>query len=203
MTSADYKATPEQWAHQEAWVNQNGANTACILELRARVQALEEAENNRRFEQAKAIIDKPAPAPADSLMERVARLLAEKDDPHEMWRIDARAAIRDEQAENLAYELEIIGGCAEDEGGLYVCVSDLGLLARAVLARWGRPTIQPIPVAERPWEREEWCNEGGWCWGFDADDTDPCWIFDKPETCICWTHCLPAHALPIPTSQED
>jgi hypothetical protein len=74
--------------------------------------------------------------------------------------------------------------------------------ARAVLARWCRPAIQPVPVTERPWEREGWCNEAGWCWGFDADDTDPCWIFDKPETCICWTHCLPAHALPILTSQE-
>jgi hypothetical protein len=111
--------------------------------LQARVEALEEAENDRRFEQAKAIIDKPppsaavigeafgggrlagfishtadghpthalivapsanaqpepAPAPAGSLVERVARLLAEKlvghDDPHEMWRIDARAALRE------------------------------------------------------------------------------------------------------------
>ena len=74
--------------------------------------------------------------------------------------------------------------------------------ARAILARWGRPANEPVPVAEQPWEREGWCDEDGWCWGFDADDTDPCWIFDKPETCICWTHCLPAHALPIPTSQE-
>ncbi len=68
----EYKATPEQWAHQETWLDQNDADAACLLELRSRVKALEEVENDRRFEQAKAIINKPAPAPADSLVERVA-----------------------------------------------------------------------------------------------------------------------------------
>jgi len=75
--------------------------------------------------------------------------------------------------------------------------------ARAAIARWGQPTIKPVPVSERPWEREGWCDENGWCWGFDADDSDPCWIFDKPESFSCWTHYLPHHALPLPTSQED
>jgi len=76
---------------------------------------------------------------------------------------------------------------------------------RAVLARWGRPAIQPIPVSERPWEREGWCDNNGWCWGFDADDTDPFWESDHPEACGCWTHVLPHYALPIPepTTQED
>ena len=59
--------------------------------------------------------------------------------------------------------------------------------------------IAPTPVSERPWERDGWCDNNGWCWGFDADDTDPCWSFDKPEGCPTWTHLLPHNALPIPT----
>ena len=37
----DHKATLEQWAQQEAWLDQNDADAACILELRARVETLE------------------------------------------------------------------------------------------------------------------------------------------------------------------
>jgi hypothetical protein len=36
----DYKATPDQWAYQEHWAQEDG-DAACILELRARVEALE------------------------------------------------------------------------------------------------------------------------------------------------------------------
>jgi hypothetical protein len=80
--------------------------------------------------------------------------------------------------------------------------SDFGVVARAILARWGRPAIEPVPVAERPWEREGWCDEAGWCWVFDADDTDPCWVFHRPEAWSCWTHSLPHNALPLPTPLE-
>jgi len=36
----DYRATPGQWAYQEHWAQEDG-DAACILELRARVEALE------------------------------------------------------------------------------------------------------------------------------------------------------------------
>jgi hypothetical protein len=36
----DYKATPDQWAYQKHWAQEDG-DAACILELRARVEALE------------------------------------------------------------------------------------------------------------------------------------------------------------------
>lgn len=36
----DYRATPDQWAYQEHWAQEDG-DAACILELRARVEALE------------------------------------------------------------------------------------------------------------------------------------------------------------------
>jgi hypothetical protein len=43
MTEHDYKATPEQWAQCEEWIENPvvGASDACILELRARVETLE------------------------------------------------------------------------------------------------------------------------------------------------------------------
>jgi len=74
--------------------------------------------------------------------------------------------------------------------------------ALAVRARWPLAAIKPVPVSERPWEREGWCDNNGWCWGFDADDTDPFWSFDKPEAWVCWTHVLPHYALPIPPATE-
>ena len=73
----------------------------------------------------------------------------------------------------------------------------------SIVRRWGRPTIEPVPVAERPWEQEGWCDDSGWCWGFDADDTDPYWSFDKPEQCPTWTHLLPHHALPLPAAEAQ
>ena len=76
---------------------------------------------------------------------------------------------------------------------------DVVEIARAVLARWGSQPIEPVPVSERPWEREGWCDGNGWCWWFDADDTG--WVFDQPQFSI-WTHCLPAHALPRPVPTQ-
>ena len=83
-------------------------------------------------------------------------------------------------------------------------VSQIAWSNGAYVARWGRPAVKPVPVSERPWEREGWCDNNGWCWGFDADGTDECWSFDRPEAWVCWTHVLPHYALPIPTTtQED
>jgi hypothetical protein len=47
-----HRATPEQWAHAEACAPQDFAGYACILELRARIEALEatqleQAESHR------------------------------------------------------------------------------------------------------------------------------------------------------------
>ena len=73
--------------------------------------------------------------------------------------------------------------------------------ARAVLTRWGRPAIQPVPVAERPWEREKgWRDLDGECWWCPPKGT-PYWRMVNPAmACEGWL--LPAHALPIPTSQK-
>jgi len=66
---------------------------------------------------------------------------------------EARAALAqpepvgptDDQAEDLADALNFMDGYAEHEDGFYVCASNLGPFARAVLARWGRPASKPVP----------------------------------------------------------
>jgi hypothetical protein len=82
---SDYKATPEQWVNLER--RQLGGNdlVCAALELRARVEAL---EANR--------LEKPDSSdPAGSLVERVVAVIADLDGPKELWRDDARAAIRE------------------------------------------------------------------------------------------------------------
>ena len=56
------------------------------------------------------------------------------------------------------------GGCLESAH------CDLVDLMTAVLSRWGRPAPapKPIPVSERPWEREGWCDAEGRCWFCNA-----------------------------------
>jgi hypothetical protein len=73
--------------------------------------------------------------------------------------------------------------------------------ARTVLARWGRPAIEPVPVSERPPGPKD-CDAGGRCWWFSPPACGPCtirpcWIFDS-ETLEGDTHWLPHWALPVP-----
>ena len=69
-----------------------------------------------------------------------------------------------------------------------------------------------VPVSQRPWEREGWCDEQGRCWLFiDPDGWHiPCWglarqsdydwgRFRPGEVCFS----LPAHALPLPSGERQ
>ncbi len=88
-----HRAAPEQWETLEHYVIAipNPSIASCILELRDRIAALEAA----------ASIGQPATpantsAPADSLVERVASICASvSDDEPEVWKPEARAAIRE------------------------------------------------------------------------------------------------------------
>jgi hypothetical protein len=88
-----HRATPEQWAYMEA--NAWPQMTACLLELRARIEQLEAAANDRQQdEDAERAAE---PAPTDSLVQQVAEAIftAEGDGNTEDWRPEARAAIRE------------------------------------------------------------------------------------------------------------
>jgi hypothetical protein len=68
--------------------------------------------------------------------------------------------------------------------------------AEIILARWGRPAIQPVPVTERPWEREGWCDAEGRCWWFNHAGI-PEWQLASGGPYGDFS--LPHHALPAPT----
>jgi len=79
--------------------------------------------------------------------------------------------------------------------------------ALAALTRWGRPVIQPVPVAERPWERKGWCDAEGRCWWgrVEGNPGNPEWFLAGLSEIEGfyeigdWTVLLPHHALPAPT----
>lgn len=76
-------ATPEQWAETEQWAKHGDNSDACLLELRARVEALEANS-------------KPTPNPGQiggSLVERVQDAIHDVEFPH--GDDEARAAIRE------------------------------------------------------------------------------------------------------------
>ena len=73
------------------------------------------------------------------------------------------------------------------------------------------PALAPVPVSERPWEREGWCDEEGRCWWGrqETDDWYADWTLstyeDTQEFCTYnpMTVCLPATALPLPAGEVE
>jgi len=88
--------------------------------------------------------------------------------------------------------------------------------ARAVLACYGTPAIQPVPVSERLPDPEECDAEGGcWWWnpGYEEDDfifpdgwilLNPKWAVGRRDSddSLIYTHWLPANALPTPEAND-
>jgi hypothetical protein len=121
----DHKATPEQWAYAEEWAAEKYACYSCIIELRARVEALECGKNVENLQRlSDQLLDrlveleadqwlrqhakpKPEPALAAPLVERVARAIGRDDEPIH-WEPEARAAIR-EVAAWLRSRIESVG----------------------------------------------------------------------------------------------
>ena len=91
------------------------------------------------------------------------------------------------------------------------CDGDLIPAIEYAIARWGRPTPQPVAVSERPWERDGWCDEQGRCWAWhpfdpENDETGDYWSripWHWIDDIGIWSHCLPASALPTPENTHD
>jgi hypothetical protein len=76
--------------------------------------------------------------------------------------------------------------------------AQLVTFATALITRHARPTIEPVPVAERPWEREKgWRDPDGECW-WCPPGGPPYWQMANPVM-VYGGWLLPPHALPIPT----
>jgi hypothetical protein len=69
--------------------------------------------------------------------------------------------------------------------------------ARAALAKWGRPTPQPVAVSERLPGPED-CLDEGWAWFFNKRIG---WRQAVLPVSPGYTHWLPANALPTPEAQ--
>jgi hypothetical protein len=88
--------------------------------------------------------------------------------------------------------------CEIGDLGVGIAVEDAPAFIRAALARWGRPTIEPVPVAERPWEREKgWRDLDGECWWCPPDGPFY-WQMANPAM-VYGGWLLPPHDLPLPT----
>jgi len=66
---------------------------------------------------------------------------------------------------------------------------------RAVLARWGRPAVEPVPVAERLPGTED-CDTRGRCWWFSPLLGG--WKLCDARGMTKFPFWLPHHALPVP-----
>jgi hypothetical protein len=66
------------------------------------------------------------------------------------------------------------------------------------------PAVVPVAVAERPWEREGWCDEQGRCWFLSSRFFT--WSLGSPPVALTRgvgrLHSLPAHAIPLPQAGE-
>ena len=82
----NHKATPEQWDKVEEWCSEVSSRDSCILELRARVMALEAQASSRE-------VAEPAPV-AGGLVDRVTLAIdkAPFDENEHQWD-EARAAL--------------------------------------------------------------------------------------------------------------
>lgn len=71
-TPQPHRATPEQWQRVEACAGRNWqipwSTAPCLLELRARVEALEAAQQPPAVAEESSAAQPPAPAPAGSLV---------------------------------------------------------------------------------------------------------------------------------------
>lgn len=63
----------------------------------------------------------------------------------------------------------------------------------------------PVPVTERPWERDGWCDEQGQCWMGDPGGGGfiPSWRLCRPEDAPRMRVSLPFNALPLPSGEVE
>jgi hypothetical protein len=97
------------------------------------------------------------------------------------------------------YKLALDGDFLIDIGDGFSCaVQDEVEFARAVLARWGHPTIEPVPMSEQLPGPEDLDHEGT-CWMFHPANFHYCLCRPDPSV---HTHWLPHYALPVPQQEE-
>jgi hypothetical protein len=95
--------------------------------------------------------------------------------------------------------------CFSDDTPLSLDQSLFHSAARAILARFAQPTLTPIPVSERPWEREGWCDADGNLWAEHISrEGTASWKYANRDFLGGWCQrCLPADTLPLPAAPGE
>ena len=127
-----------------------------------------------------------------------------RDEAHALLTQPVAEGPTDDEVDAWADANDFVQGHGDHPCGFWIKDDDLGMIVRAALARWGRPTPQPVPVSERLPGPED-CDEQGRCWMFGKVEGD--WRLISminpgiPKLSYCFSHWLPANALPTPEAQ--
>jgi hypothetical protein len=139
----DHKATLEHWAAVEAYAQEVSSTDDCLLELRARVETLEKRcemqlvrifdlqDRHHRLTLQVGHLEHDLVRDEDDLPQQHC---LEAMDPPEANSQPEPQGPTDEELDELWAEI--------DGGGAIWAWQDF---ARAVLARWGTPAIEPVP----------------------------------------------------------
>jgi hypothetical protein len=149
---ADYKATTDQWAYQEHWAQEDG-DAACILELRARVEALE--ANTKQWRTDHLRLANTCAGIAENRLEFFGKLLP-----------DGESDLEDEI-------LDYYSKLAAQHAGKAVFHQDLSLIERVVVAitrdgetaRWDEARAAMLEIAK-------WLES-------HAGGTRACWLLER------------------------
>ena len=95
-----YKATTDQWAYQEHWAQEDG-DAACILELRARVEALE--ANTKAWRQDHLRLANTCAGMTEDRLEFFGKLLPDGESDPEGEIIDYYNALAAQHAEKAVF----------------------------------------------------------------------------------------------------
>lgn len=100
----DCKATPDQWAYQEHWAQEDG-DAACILELRARVEALE--ANTKRWRTDHLRLANTCAGMAEDRLEFFGKLLPDGESDLEGEIVDYYSALAAQHAEKAVFHQDL------------------------------------------------------------------------------------------------
>ena len=150
-------------------------------------QLLEQAESELRLALAAA---PPAPDPREAL---AARPL-----------LEAVARMADRIGQHTVGEITVISDraaawLAENPPGQPVAIEPRGCPAPGACSCVEPPA--PVPVSDRPWEREGWCDAEGECWW--RDRRDPAWWTKADPRMVYDGWLLPHWAIPQPPQGEE
>ena len=125
-----------------------------------------------------------------------------RDEAHALLTQPVAEGPTDDEVDAWADANDFVQGHGDHPCGFWIKDDDLGMIVRAALARWGRPTPQPVPVSERLPGPED-CDEQGRCWVFDDQLGLPSWTLIRVQGASLDSdmHWLPANALPTPEAQ--